>query len=206
MKNKIIFKWAGMLTILFLLMQTALQAGLYLPKSELWQGGSNFDKNGIKAFVEYAVYDSSQGLPSGISKPGSGKYVYAYQIFNLGKDLDPIMTFELIGNPAAASGIGSQSDSKGGLMPDNDGDEFIWRFTNGAFIAYEHSAFLVFSSNSAPVAGSFDIRNTLSNYGDDPPTNDNTVSELPDMHTPEPATVTMLTIGALTILKRRRSY
>jgi len=201
MKNKIISKLAGMLTLL-LVLQTAAMAVFYLPESDVWYGGKPLE--GGKVFVEYAVYDADGGLPTGISNPGSGRYVYAYQIFNYRTTIDPIMQFELIGgNPAAATGIGSQSNGQG-LVPDNDGESFVWRFTNGTFTSNKYSAFLVFSSDASPIGGDVRVLNTLSGYGDDPPINGSTGTE--GVNVPEPATVTMLTIGALTILKRRRSY
>ncbi|HBG27429.1 MAG: hypothetical protein A2Y10_09905 [Planctomycetes bacterium GWF2_41_51] len=205
MKNRTILKWAGMFTLLLLLTQTAVQAGFYLPESDLWQGGKSIINESVKAYVEYAVYDADDDLPAGILNPGSGRYVYAYQIFNYGTTMDPILQFELVGgNPAAATGIGSQSDGQGGLVPDNDGDTFVWRFTNGTFIASKHSAFLVFSSEASPVAGDLRVLDTLSNYGDEPPINEGAIGT-DGANIPEPTTVTLLTIGALSLLKRRRS-
>lgn len=195
MKNKNIktFFYTGLLTAL---LQAIVTAGYYLPESTLWQGARNYQDAdaGINAYVEYAVYDSSAGLPAGIVHQGSGQYVYAYQIFNLGTGYDPITTFKLLGgDPSAASGIGYQNDGQGGLVPLNDGESFLWRFGLGEFVAYEHSAFLIFSSDSLPIAGTLSISNTLDDYGNEPPINgDEVITE----SIPEPATLTMLTIGA----------
>lgn len=213
MKNKHILKWVGMCMVLLLIMQTAVQAGYYLPESSTWQGGRNYETDDVKAYVEYAVYNAAKGLPTGITNPGTGRYVYAYQIFNYGADFDPIKTFKLIGgNPIEATGIGYQNDGKSGLIPDNDDDAFVWRFTNGTFIADQHSAFLVFSSESGPVAGNFSILTTLDNYGDELPTN---LSEGVDgpgpgataeySSAPEPTTITLLSMGVLGLLKRRKN-
>ena len=202
MKNKTILKWAGMFTLL-LVLQTAAMAVFYLPESDLWHGGKPLE--GGQVFVEYAVYDADDGLPTGIANPGSGRYVYAYQIYNYRTTIDPIMQFELIGgSAAAATGIGSQSDGQGGLVPDNDGESFVWRFTNGTFVSSKHSAFLVFSSDASPIAGDIKVLNSLTGYGDEPPINEGAIGT-EGSNIPEPATVTLLTIGALSLLKRRRS-
>ncbi|MBN1391573.1 MAG: PEP-CTERM sorting domain-containing protein [Sedimentisphaerales bacterium] len=207
MKNKNIkkFNWFVLLTVLLSLQATA-KAGYYLPESSLWQGARFYNENNVDAYVEYAVYDTASatyhdtldGLIDGFANPGSGQYIYAYQAINLGSSLPPIATFELLGgNPSAADGIGSLDDGYGGLIPTNDGVSFLWRFDNGVFVANEHSAFMIFSSNSGPVAGSFKL-STLDEYGDEPPI-DNLQTDVP-----EPATVALLAAGAWAIIIRKK--
>jgi len=190
-------KWLGLITVL-LLLQATVKAGSYLPESSLWQGARNYDKNNVSAYVEYAVYDTESGnyhnaldgLIDGFINPGSGRYIYAYQAFNLGSDLPPIATFELLGgNPSLADGIGSQNDGHNGLIPSNDGESFFWLFKNGIFVVDKHSAFMVFSSNAGPVAGDFKL---TTEYGDEPPVN-----------APEPATAALLAVGAYMGLRKR---
>ena len=187
-------KWLGLLFL-----QAAVQAGYYLPESSLWQGSRYYNKDNVSAYVEYAVYDTESAnyhntldaLIDGFPTIGSGQYIYAYQAFNLGSSLPPIATFELLGgNPSLASGIGSENDEQGGLIPFNDGISFLWTFNNGVFTVNEHSAFMVFSSDGGPIAGDFKLS---AEYGDEPPVND----------VPEPATICLLSIGSLAFIRRK---
>ena len=206
MKNKNIkkFNWFVLFTVL-LSLQAAVKAEFYLPESSLWQGSRYYNENNVYAYVEYAVYDTASanyhnaldGLIDGFINPGSGQYIYAYQAFNLGSSLPPIATFELLGgNPSMADGIGSLDDGHGGLIPINNGTSFIWKFENGVFVVDEHSAFMILSSNSGPVAGNFRL-STLDEYGDEPPVND------PQTDVPEPATAALLAAGAYLAIRKK---
>jgi len=192
----------GLLAVL-LLMPMTVQAGIFLPEGSFWQGGRNYDKDGVQAFVEYAVYDTGSNAYLNelgkIANPGTGQYLYAYQVFNSGSDLLPITAFELLGgNPALASGIGSQNDGQGGIVPTNDGASFVWKFANGVFVFREHSAFMVFSTDKGPVAGTFKL-STLTDYGDEPPVDDG------QNDVPEPVTLALLAGGAVTLLTKRKT-
>jgi hypothetical protein len=189
----------GLLAVL-LLLPTVVHAALILPGGSFWQGGRNYDKDGVQAFVEYAVYDTTStaylNVSNKITNPGTGQYIYAYQVFdNISAGLQPITAFELLGgNPALASGIGSKRDGTGqDIVPTNDGTSFVWKFENGVFVFDKHSAFMVFSTDTGPVAGTFNL-STQSDYGEEPPT--------PDV--PEPATVALLATGAMGIIGLRR--
>jgi hypothetical protein len=197
-------KWLGLFTVL-LLLQATVKAGYYLPESSLWQGARYYNQDNVYAYVEYAVYDTTSGnyhntldgLIDGFVNPGSGQYIYAYQALNLGSGLSPIATFELLGgDPSTADGIGSQDDGHGGLIPTNNGTSFIWTFTNGLFVVNEHSAFMVFSSDGRPAAGSFRLS---TEYGNEPPINNLSTNNIP-----EPATVALLAVGALGLGKRKK--
>jgi hypothetical protein len=197
-------KWLGLFTVL-LLLQATVKAGYYLPESSLWQGARYYDQDNVYAYVEYAVYDTASGNYhntlgglDGFVNPGSGQYIYAYQALNLGTGLPPIAMFELLGgDPSQASGIGSQDDGSGGLIPTNNGTSFIWTFTNGLFVVNEHSAFMVFSSDAGPVAGNFRLS---TEYGDEPPVD----GLSPDV--PEPATVVLLAAGVWGLLRRKKDF
>ena len=204
-KNKRSMKRAflGLLAV-SLLLPTMVQAGYYLPESSFWQGGNNYNKDGVQAFVEYAVYDTTastyhgvlDGAKDGFVNPGTGQYIYAYQVLNLGQDLQPIMAFQLLGgNPALASGIGSARDGSGtDIVPTNNGTSFLWTFKNGVFVFNEHSAFMVFSTDKSPVEGTLKL-STLADYGNKPPTTD----------IPEPATLAMLAAGAIGLMRKRKT-
>jgi PEP-CTERM motif len=186
-----------------LLLQATVQAGYYLPESSLWQGSRSYNKDNVSAYVEYAVYDTQSvnyhdtlnGLIDGFPTIGSGRYIYAYQAFDLGSSLPAIATFELIGGgtPSLSSGIGSKDDGNGGLIPSNDGTSFIWTFTNGAFVYKEHSAFMVFSSDGGPTAGDFKLS---TEYGQAPPVNNNN-------DVPEPATMALLAVGVFGFIRKK---
>jgi hypothetical protein len=202
MKNKYTGKLKRLgLFIILLLLQATLKAGYYLPESSLWQGARYYDEDDVYAYVEYAVYDTESadyhsvldGLVDGFVNPGSGRYIYAYEVINVGSDLPPIATFELLGgDPSTADGIGYQDDGNDGVIPFNDGESFVWRFEGGIFVAYEHSAFMVFSSDGGPVAGDFRL-STTDEYGEEPPIN-----------VPEPVTVALLSAGVCGLLRRKR--
>jgi hypothetical protein len=190
-----------------LLLQTIAKAGYYLPESSTWQGSRYYNENNVYAYVEYAVYDSEasnyypvlDGQADRFPKPGTGRYIYAYQVLNLSSTLPPIATFKLLGgDPSAADYIGYVDDENGGLVPDNFGGSFIWEFTNGYFTANEHSAFMVFTTDSAPIAGEISIS---TEYGMEPPISPDAVTA-DAASIPEPATIALLSIGAFMYRKK----
>jgi hypothetical protein len=206
MKTRAI-KLLGLLAVLLSLHTTAI-AGYFLPESSLWQGSRFYNQDGVKAYVEYAVYDTAasdyenifNGAKDCFVNPGSGQYIYAYEVYNQdsSNSLDPITTFELLGgNPSAADGIGSQNNGNGSIAATNDGDSFVWKFENAVFIGDKHSVFMVFSSDAKPKAGTLKL-STLTESGSEPPVNDDSGN------TPEPTTLAMLAVGATSLLARRK--
>jgi hypothetical protein len=199
------FIWLGLLAVL-LLSQAAVKAGYYLPPSSLWQGSRFYNQDNVYAYVEYAVYDTAaadyhstrNGLIDGFPNPGTGQYIYAYQIINLGTSLPPITAFSLLGgNPAVANGIGEQSDGSGGILPTNNGTSFTWKFDNGTFVVDAHSAFMVFSSDKGPIAGTLKL-SSLTESGNEPPTNGG------NNPVPEPTTMAILASGVFGLLTRKK--
>jgi hypothetical protein len=207
-------KLVGLLVILVSLQATAMATytPYFLPESSLWQGSRFYDKpaENVNAYVEYAVYDTwssdykdsfNFNIKDSFPTPaeGTGEYLYAYVIYNMGTALPPVAMFELIGgNPANASGIGYNATNAGAgaisptSSPTTSSSAFVWKFAGGIFVADKNSAFLVFTSDHGPVAGSFKL-STLSEGGDEPP----------NPETPEPATIAMLAAGAIGILRKR---
>jgi hypothetical protein len=204
-------KLLGMLAVL-LLLATAVNATYVptnLPQSTFWQGKYIYNQSGVDARVEYAVYDTSLGLVSGITNPGSGRFIYAYQVFNVDptSTLDPITAFQLVGggNPAQASGISSQSSGAGSspiaptVIPTTSDPAFVWQFADSVFVATKYSAFLVISTDKSPIAGSFTI-STATDNGNPPP-----VPGGDDGKTPEPATLAILVAGAVGLMRKRKN-
>ncbi|MEN6384406.1 MAG: PEP-CTERM sorting domain-containing protein [Phycisphaerales bacterium] len=213
MRNKTIIKWGGIVVVLLLLMQTATQAALLLPKSSLWHGGNQYTRNGITAYVEYAVYDSGPtgniSFPTALTLPSSietARYLYAYKILNVSNAT--IGTFQIIAkNVSNKEGIGSIADGADGIVPDTSSyaDKiFQWEFGGGLFVIDKQSAYLVFTSDYAPVEAS--NLNFSSNFGNNPglPGTESEVSESLENSIPEPATLALLSIGALTLRKKLR--
>lgn len=197
-KNKLML---GLLAVMLLSFSPVMAAftPVYLPDSSLWDGARMYAKDGVNAYVEYAVYERSQGNPFTNSDVGDGAYIYAYEVQNLGRDLLPITFFMLLGgDPSNANGIGSIQMPLT-IKPSNDGSSFVWNFDNVIFSADNRSAFMVFSSDSGPIAGAFRL-GTLHEGGDKPP-----VIDTGDATTPEPATMALLAAGAFLIRRKNKN-
>lgn len=181
-----------------------------LPESTHYQGRSYFrtlTSDGIlSGRVEYAVYDSQGGNEFALTG-GTGRYTYAYQIFNDGDDTASALEyFSILGIGEGAiydliTDIASVDDSSGGIDctamyfgahdaatgPDNA----VWEFEGGILQTNAHSFFLVISSDSDYTTGSYQVIKTTS-----------PVTPIPN---PEPSTIALLGIGGLmTLLRRRR--
>jgi hypothetical protein len=202
------------LLVAALLLTNNVFAGLILPESSFdngrWSGHRIYEENGYKVLVDFAVYDT-QGENEFVTigeftAPGEGRYIYAYQIFNhpdAQEDIGYFGIFASDGNSidgSVISGLGSQNDNEGGKQPSNERfdaatSRIVWEFGWDELAPGLHSYFLVFSSNSAPVAGDYQV-SKLQDTGEPP---------VPDGHTPEPATVALLGIGALTVIRRKKA-
>jgi len=178
-----------------------------LPASSLYEGTSYFSEpsaNGmLYGRVDFAVYDTEgpNGNEYG-SNPGSGRYIYAYQVFSAPSSTTALLGFEIFrGDGTAINGIDTidaHDDSAGGVEPtpnhghpSGDMTKGIWEFDNGLLIANEHSWFLVFSSNYSYTTGHYEVK-TVS---DD--------NEIP-ISSPEPASLALIGLGSLFISARKR--
>ena len=157
--------------------------------------------------IDFAVYDTlddeygDEYMDVGITKPGDGQYIYAYQIFNdYYSSIESIAYFALLGingDSIDIDSITSQEDPENGIEPggaylNEDDYKIVWEFDGdaGYVIAGEHSWFLIFSSDNDWTAGSYEIKGP-----DDVP-----------IPVPEPATVALLGIGSMLMLLKRRRY
>ena len=159
---------------------------------------------GLYGRIDFAVYDDRDEYKSvtGWDAPGTGDYVFAYQIFHNAANNQPLAYFALLGiGGAPVDAIDSQDDQAGGIEPS---DEYlntsegkgIWEFENGQgsgiLLAGDNSWFLVLSSETSWVRGQYEIK---------PAESWTPVPADPDV--PEPGTLALLCVGAATLFVRR---
>jgi len=155
---------------------------------------------GLKGRIDFAVYDDRDEYFSrnGLHAPGTGDYVYAYQIFNdYAVSEEAVAYFALLGINGATidlDSIGSQEDPESGIEPgsayfNDDESRIVWEFNGGAgyILAGDHSWLLVFSSDQDLVLGSYEIR------------------AAENVPVPEPSVLALLGVGSVMILRRRKS-
>jgi hypothetical protein len=208
------------LVIVTVLAPDTAVALVYLPDStyaELqnnWEGQREYKEDVgdglLYILVEYSVYDTENLL-----KPGeieladalglSGRYIYAYQIWNHpSESTEEVLSFELLyaetklNIPASAfepyNDTSSSDDENGGVAPtpeisNNQGE---WTFVPGDLAPGTHSWFLVFSSDFAPVRGTFEVTRNDSDF------------PAPDENVPEPASIALLGVASTWLLTSRR--
>jgi hypothetical protein len=199
-------KFVGILTVL--LFVTATQAAYMLPKSDYWHGAQNYynSSNGVRAYVEYAVYKKIDGFPTAIAplpSSATGDFLYAYMIANTDSTslATVIATFQLIGAAdISATTPTSVSFGSSCILPDNptlSGKTITWEFAGGTFVYSKSSAYLIFTSKNAPTAGDIYLSNQLGKDAATPGSSTTTI--------PEPTTIALLSMGALLFRKVRRS-
>jgi len=180
-----------------------------LPSSSLYQGHQYFSEYAgepgwLNGRIDFAVYDT-ETYPDefvgadGLDMPGTGRYVYAYQVFNDVFSDQSIASFSVLNldgsSIVGASGTGAQDDGQGGISPVDSDTEGVWRWelSNGGYIdQLEHSWILAFSSSMNWVPGTYDIR--APGESDIPTPGD----------APEPATVLLIGLGSLIFIHRQR--
>lgn len=199
------------LVIAILFVQTAgATITTILPDSSHHQGRAHY----YSGRIEYAVYDTDTNPDEfigadGFTAPGTGRYIYAYQIFTDDTSTFPSEYFAIagIGEGALADpvndNIGSVNDSPGdpgqeGVQPDMAyitsstalGIMGAWEFDDSLLVEGEHSYFLVLRSDKDWDWGTYTFSKTYANQ--------------PPIPNPEPSTIALLGFGMLTFLRRRR--
>ncbi len=194
-----------------------------LPNSSYYEGKSYFsstvDGGLLSGRIDFAVYDTTTYANEFIgtddyTNPGSGRYIYAYQIFCDADATTALAYFGILNPDTGGAGIDGdsvldyQDDGSGGISPDSAsidlsstyGKMGVWTFDGGYLVADENSYFLVLSSNQDWIVGGYTFDQTLADGlpiagdGDDPPTG-----------VPEPGTIALLGIGAMLFRKRKNS-
>lgn len=193
-----------------------------LPYSSHYQGKTHFsistDTGGVAGRIDFAVYDTEgpngDELAGFATAPGTGRYIYAYQVFSEYFSTDALEYFGVVGlgdNSIAEplnDNIGSVSDSPNdpseeGVSPTSSyitstssiepPTMGVWEFDNGILTANTHSWFLVLRSDQDWIPGKYTFDETLADMV--PVTTAN----------PEPATIGLLGIGSLMLFRRRKS-
>lgn len=197
--KRIVF--AGLIFVAAAFIQTADAALELLPESSYYEGSITPEPiitgDGVLFVrIDFAVYDTWDYPDEfigedGFENPTNDRYIYVYQIFNdeIYSD-EEVAYFALLGiENAPVSGTGSQDDLNGGVEPADYPDEGVWDFEGSFIYDGDHSVFLVLTSDTPWVPGSYEI----SAGGSDVP--------VPDI--PEPASIVLLgTAGLLVFAKR----
>ncbi|MHC4215293.1 MAG: PEP-CTERM sorting domain-containing protein [Planctomycetota bacterium] len=168
--------------------------------NEEWERGLG-DTSLLRGRIDFAVYDTL-AYPNefigddGYAAPGDGRYIYAYQIFNdyQGNSQEAVTYFAALGiDMAYIYDIDSQEDPAEGIEPTDEyfsDEDAVWEFgeiDQDWIIAGEHSWFLAYSSDKDWVRGDYEIRGT----------------EPSDFPVPEPAMLTLLSIGGAMLFRRK---
>jgi hypothetical protein len=175
-----------------------------------WQGHKVYEEGTgqeyLKILVEFTVYDTENLLKTGEKQFAdaldlSGRYIYAYQIWDHPTDSNGEVTaFQLLNNDgneiheAAFKGdTGCHDDDTNGIAPTPEVSTMqgAWTFTPGVLTPGAHSWFLVFSSDNAPIKGEFTV-------------NSPSESDVPVSHNPEPGTIALLGVGSGLFVARRK--
>lgn len=192
----------GLSVVMLLLVQNASAA----LTSSYYDGTTYYNTdNGLTGRIDFAVYNDREEYTTvtGNDAPGTGDYVYAYQIFHQpGFYNPPVSLFSIPGiGGAPVDGIDSHDDLTFGIEPSSQ--EFttesgaVWQFLEegqSTLLAGYHSWLLVFSSDTDWKPGTYEITYTGPDFPVPPD----------EPQTPEPATVTLLGIGGLLALIRRK--
>jgi hypothetical protein len=192
-----------------------------LPHSDYYQGINFFPANdeGLSGHIEFAVYDTQKYENQFVGQDGYGdlvpwwtpevRFIYAYQIFlyaDSTENIDSISMFGLgegsIERTDDVEPIGGVNDGYGGdvesdtsfFSPSNsDANEAVWWFNNASIKPSDRSWFLVMGSNHGMTEGGYTLNPPKENYSEPLP-----------VPNPEPATLALLSMGGLALLKRRK--
>jgi hypothetical protein len=202
-----VMKNTNLILCAVIVMGSLAQNAMALPYSTYgdnnkWQGYKNYNKGGVDMTLIFNVYDTVAypaefSWMGGAAKPSDDRYVYAYQIINY-SDSQDISLFNLLDkskDPIAQQFIHSTCSQWDGSAlsvapdPQVSTEQGIWQWSpKGGFLTPgKNSWYLIFSSNSEPVKGSFMVE-AVSDQGSPPVT------------TPIPEPCTLVLFGAASAL------
>ena len=195
-----------------------LPASSYAASVDNWQGYSLYNQGGFNLHIDFAVYDTEM-LDDGdeydlvtalVEDKGlTGRYIYVYQVLQPtnGSDAEDVGYFDLLRDGETFNGtdVDSIADDFGFISDDWEvGEEPAeninipvgWRWdASNPLSAGEHSWFLAYSSNFAPVIGSYEIK---------PPDSRGVPVDGDSPDVPEPITLVLLGSGGAMIFANRR--
>jgi len=193
-------------TALLIVVALLTQNASALLTSSYYDGSVEYQtEEGLSGRLYFAVYDTQdpehgdEYMDSGIEEiPGTGQYIYAYQLTNSIFSAGDISHFGILdaeGNAIGESlinGTSAQDDGTEGIAPspivsEHQG-EWEWTFDGGYIAQGEHSWFLVFSSDQNWTGGTYEITGP---------------GDLP-VPVPEPATLALLGLGMTALITKRR--
>jgi len=175
-------------------------------------GFVNYNTGSASGEVAFAVFESEDYNPGFTPGAGWGKYVYAYEIYNSDRTNASISSFVVnvlaATSPVKITSDGAMLKGKGGDAVSTMGQFFVldglfkkasWQFgsapENESLDPGKHSVVLLFSSDYEP--GRTTARIGSENSFD-------TISVIAP-HVPEPATMALLGLGAVSFLRRRNA-
>ncbi len=181
-----------------------------LPTSSHYQGSTSYyevTNSGkvLTGYIDFAVYDTlgssgNEFANAGFTVPGSGQYIYAYQIFCDQYSESSIDCFAVFGLEQKSlnvdkTSIGSQDDLNSGIQSsrqyfNTSYSKGIWEFEENVLSATKHSWFLVFSSSRDWVKGTY----TMTKSDDD----------LPAPEVPEPNMLLLIGLGAAIVWRKKQ--
>ena len=183
-----------------------LPISTYAETENNWQGSKEYKEEGLYVRVDFAVYDTDNLQRTGETELAElldvdGQYIYAYQIFSHSiESVNNVEVFQLANLDGTAldvtlTDIGSYDDDSNGIAPIETSSEGVWEFSgiDPALAPGEHSWFLVFSYDLAPIAGNYKVETFSSDDPVPPPI-------------PEPATVAFLGMGLAMLLTKRLKW
>ena len=188
-------------TALLIVVALLTQNASALLTSSYYDGSVDYQtEEGLSGRLYFAVYDTDQSeeyKDNDIEMPGTGQYIYAYQLSNSFFSSGDISHFGILdaeGNAIDESlinGTSAQDDETEGIAPspivsEHQG-EWEWTFDGGYIAQGEHSWLLVFSSDQDWTGGTYEIT------GPGTP-----------VPVPEPATLALLGLGMTALITKRR--
>jgi len=219
---KVVNKLGFLGLLIILVFCTGNASAIYLPESQHHEGLSDFGTDdefataGYSGSIKFAVYDTQNnpddwGGSNGLPEPGTGRFIYAYQISTNFESTAPVEYFQVFSIGAGAiieeeAGIGTQEDWADDSEHRVDAvDQFFsddltkafWRFEPDSLVEGTYSWFLIFSSDQDWTAG---------DYSFEAPEGEDSPFPVPVV-VPEPCTLMLLTLGGMMLIsKRKRSF
>lgn len=165
-------------------------------------GSSYYSNDGCTGRLDFAVFDDHSEFftQTGHNSPGSGSYIYAYQIFNDDNEMNKALKSFTLFDSGGQSLAGLLPDATAlettnGIQPGSvNGGQWVWTSEHGLVQRGDNSWLLVFTSNAGPTRGGFEV---------EPVENEDPYVPGEEPQVPEPTTIALLGVGGLILRKKR---